>query len=78
MAHRAKASRPIMRPTARFHADEGGRLASDQGEQLAPRHGRVRFDRALGRHHTDLKHVFRKVDADDHVLGHGGLSCVDR
>src|SRR5215471_6889036 len=26
MAQRAKASRPVMRPTTRFHEDEGGRL----------------------------------------------------
>src|SRR5262252_5825090 len=62
MAHRTKTSRPVMRPTTRFHEDEGGRLAGDQGQQLPPRHGGVRFERAGGRHHTDLKHVFSEVD----------------
>ena len=78
MAHRAKASRPIMCPTARFHEDEGGRLAGNQRQQLPPRHGSVRFERACGRHHTDLKHVFGEVNANDRLLGHGGLLFVDR
>jgi hypothetical protein len=67
-----------MRPTARFHADEGGRLAGNQSSQLPSRHGGLHFDRALGRYHTDVTHVFREVDADDRLLDHGGLLLVYR
>ena len=54
-----------MCPTTRFHEDEGRRLAGDQCQQLAPRHSRVRFDRALRGHNADLKHVFSEVNTNN-------------
>src|SRR5215471_21169694 len=67
-----------MRSTTRFHKDESRGLAGHEGQQLPPRHGGVCFERALRRHYTDLKHVFGEVDANDRLLGHGGLLLVYR
>ena len=68
----AKASRPVMSPTAGFHANERRGELRDKGHHLRTIKPFAHQNRAVLIHPHEVKHLFCNVDTDDaKLLLHG-------
>src|SRR5262249_61785860 len=68
----AKASRPIMRATAGFDADEHRRQLRDTGHQVMPGQALAIHDVAPVIHPHRVKHALCDIDSEDvHLVLHG-------